>query len=115
MGTNRPASVPRTTDAAGYRARGVPARPRASLAGAPDARSDDQAGWPVIPRFRAVGPSPAQLAADSEAPHLLFFGAEIDALVLATSAIGLGITREGGRARVVAGWKQMERLVLELR
>ena len=69
----------------------------------------------MIPRFRAVPPSSAQLAADRAAPHLLVVAAELDALVLATSAVGLGIEREASVARVVASRQQLDRLALELR
>ena len=69
----------------------------------------------MIPRFRAVPPSPAQLAADPAAPHILFVAADIGGLVLATGAIGLGLSREGDLARVVASRSQLDRMVLELR
>jgi len=45
----------------------------------------------LIPSFRIVPPSPAQLAADPDAPHIAYFEGERELLQVATSAAGLGI------------------------
>ncbi len=68
----------------------------------------------MIPVFRAVPPSPAQLAADPEAPHIVYLDADRDVLALATSAAGIGIDLSGAVARVEASAAQIERLVAEL-
>ena len=64
----------------------------------------------MIPAFRAVPPSPAQLAADPSASHVLFVAGDRDDLALVTSAVGLGIDLNGPVARIVAGRDELERL-----
>ncbi len=64
--------------------------------------------------LRAIPPFPAQLAADPEAPYLLFFDEGIEELVLATSAVGLGISLDGTTARVAAPVREARRLRDEL-
>lgn len=68
----------------------------------------------MIPVFRAVPPSSAQLAADPGAPHVIYLNAGRDLLALATSATGIGIDLSGGTARVAASGDQMERLAGQL-
>lgn len=69
----------------------------------------------MTPRFRAIPPSPAQLAADSAAPHTLFFAARTGDVLAATAAIGLGAARHGEAIRIAADADQAARLVAELR
>jgi dihydropteroate synthase len=68
----------------------------------------------VIPRLRIVSPSPAQLAADANAPFVLFASVDVEGLVLATSSVGLGIELAGGIARIVASKPQLRQLGGEL-
>lgn len=65
--------------------------------------------------LRAVPPFPAQLAADPDAPYLLVFDEGIEDLVLATSAVGLGIELSGTTARIAASGLAARRLGDELR
>ncbi|MEO6397576.1 MAG: dihydropteroate synthase [Tepidiformaceae bacterium] len=64
----------------------------------------------MIPEFRAVPPSPAQLAADVGAPHTVFLSADRDLLALATSAAGIGVDLNGDPAKVVASAAELDRL-----
>ena len=68
----------------------------------------------MIPVFRAVPPSSAQLAADPGAPHLVYLSASRNILALATSAVGIGIDLSGDPPRVVVSGAQLERLADEL-
>jgi dihydropteroate synthase len=68
----------------------------------------------VIPRLRIVSPSSAQLAADANAPFVLFASVDVEGLVLATSSVGLGIELAGGIARIVASKPQLRQLGGEL-
>ena len=68
----------------------------------------------MIPVFRAVPPSPAQLAADADAPHIVYLAAARDLLALATSAAGIGIDLSREVARVVASSAELGRLAREL-
>ena len=68
----------------------------------------------MIPAFRAVPPSPAQLAADRDAPHIVYLHADRDILALATSAVGLGSDLSAGVARVVASATRLEQLASAL-
>jgi dihydropteroate synthase len=68
----------------------------------------------VIPRLRIVSPAPAQLAADRDAPFLMYASIDIELLVLATSAQGIGIELSDGVARVAASKPALERLAAEL-
>jgi dihydropteroate synthase len=67
------------------------------------------------PPFRVVPPSPAQLAADPSAPHIVFTTLELDALTLATAALGLGYQADSGLARMVLTRDDLGRLTAELR
>jgi len=64
--------------------------------------------------FRAIPPSAAQLTGDPAAPVILLFEGGVEALVLATSAIGLGIEVAGPRARILAARGEARRLRDEL-
>ena len=64
--------------------------------------------------LRAIPPSPAQLAADRAYPHLVVFGADLDALGLATTAVGLGIEVRGETACVIAPPAALGQLAREL-
>ena len=68
----------------------------------------------MIPVFRAVPPSAAQLAADADAPHIVYLAAARDLLALATSAAGIGIDLSREVARVVASSAELGRLAREL-
>lgn len=68
----------------------------------------------MIPPLRIAPPSPAQLAADPRAPHIAWFGQDLDAVAFATAAVGVGATVEGGIARVVASRHDLARLADEL-
>jgi dihydropteroate synthase len=53
------------------------------------------------PAFRLVPPETLRWSADAEAPWLVEFGTDIETVVRATAALGLGCVAEGGRARVL--------------
>ncbi len=64
--------------------------------------------------LRAVPPSPALAAADAQAPHVLWFGADIERVTLATTACGLGIDNTGPEAKVTGNVYELARLAREL-
>lgn len=64
--------------------------------------------------LRAAPPSPSVLAADPLAPHVLWFGADIERVILATTAVGLGIDLTGDVPRVVSSIPDLARLAAEL-
>ena len=68
----------------------------------------------MSPVFRAVPPSAAQLAADVDAPHIVYLRGNRDLLALATAAAGIGIDLGGETARVRASSAELERLAGEL-
>jgi dihydropteroate synthase len=83
------------------------------VAGAATARID--AGGPRLnPPLRIVPASTAQVAADPAAPCIAFFAVDIETVMLATAALGLGVTVEAGLARVVAPSADLGRLAAEL-
>ncbi|MCA9824594.1 MAG: dihydropteroate synthase [Dehalococcoidia bacterium] len=64
-------------------------------------------------QLRAVAPAPWQLAADADAPHLVFI--EIDSVLpLATSTLGLGLERRGTDYLLRMSRSDLERLAAEL-
>lgn len=64
--------------------------------------------------LRAVPPSPAVLAADPQAPHILWFGADVERIILATTAAGLGIDLTGAVPKVTASPNELAKLAREL-
>ena len=64
--------------------------------------------------LRAIPPGTAQLAADRASPWILFFGADLETVALATAAVGCGFTMEGELGRVVADRAGVELLRREL-
>jgi len=68
----------------------------------------------LTPRLRVVAPSPAQVAADGEAPYLVWCGVEREALQVATSALGMGIDVRGPATRFSASRREMELLAAAL-
>ncbi len=70
----------------------------------------------MIPRLRIVPPSPAQVAADSAAPYILFATVDIDALILAaTTTHEMNIEVADETARLVTSKAALTRLAADLR
>ncbi|MEX0781114.1 MAG: dihydropteroate synthase [Dehalococcoidia bacterium] len=67
------------------------------------------------PPFRVVPPSPAQFAADPLAPAIVFTTVELEALTLATAALGFGYHVERGVARMALARDDLSRLASEMR
>ena len=85
------------------------------MAGTPNAGPYGGGGFAaLIPSFRVVPPGAAQLAADSNAPHIVYFASERELLQVATSAVGLGIDLTGQAARVLGSCSQLEALATAL-
>jgi dihydropteroate synthase len=61
-----------------------------------------------------VPPGPAQIAADVRAPHVAFLHGDAALLSIATAAVGLGITFDGGVARVAGSAAELQLLAAEL-
>ncbi|MCZ2111869.1 MAG: dihydropteroate synthase [Dehalococcoidia bacterium] len=67
-----------------------------------------------MPRFRAVAPSPWQLAADPDTPYRLWLATDREALQVATNSLGMGIDVRGEVTRVSASRRELARLAQAL-
>ena len=68
----------------------------------------------MIPTFRIAPAGAAQLAADADAPLIVWFDGERELVQVATSAAGLGIDLTGDQARVFASRAELGALLLQL-
>ena len=64
--------------------------------------------------LRVVPPASTLGIGEADAPHVAFFGENLEHLALATSALGLGLVLANGTGRVVAPRHDLDRLAREL-